>query len=155
MDYLNDEICHVATWLKANKMFIKVKKTKIIIFRTTQKFLTTRLLKIDNTIIEDFNVFTGSIQRGKYILTTFVQAFRKQYECYIKQGFMFLENLFCCLILMPLAILCSGSFEVVPAPVHAVIFPVFPCLFGPLLWLLLAIKIFIVWLAPKAGHIIY
>lgn len=61
MDYLNDKIRHVATWIKANKLFIKVKKTKIMIFRTKQKFLATRLLKIGNTIIEDFNVFTGSI----------------------------------------------------------------------------------------------
>ena len=57
----------------------------------------------------------------------------------MKQGFIYLENLFfSCLILLPLAILCPGSFEVVPAQVHAVLFPVFPCLFGPLLWLLLA-----------------
>ena len=61
MDYLNDEIRHVATWIKANKLFIKVKKTKIMIFRTKQKFLASRLLKIGNTIIEDFNVFTGII----------------------------------------------------------------------------------------------
>ena len=61
MDYLNDEISHVATWIKANKLFIKEKKTKIMIFRTKQKFLATRLLKIGNTIIEDFKVFTGSI----------------------------------------------------------------------------------------------
>ena len=61
MDYLNDEIRHVATWIKANKLFIRVIKTKIMIFRTKQKFLATRLLKIGNTIIEDFNVFTDSI----------------------------------------------------------------------------------------------
>ena len=61
MDYLNDEISHDATWIKANKLFIKEKKTKIMIFRTKQKFLATRLLKIGSTIIEDFNVFTGSI----------------------------------------------------------------------------------------------
>ena len=28
MDYLNDEIRHVATWIKANKLFIKVKKQR-------------------------------------------------------------------------------------------------------------------------------
>ena len=61
MDYLNDEISHDATWIKANKLFIKEKKTKIMIFRTKQKFLATRLLKIGNTIIEDFKVFTSSI----------------------------------------------------------------------------------------------
>lgn len=32
MEYLNDEICHVVTWLKANKLSINVKKTKIMIF---------------------------------------------------------------------------------------------------------------------------
>ena len=30
------------------------------------------------------------------------------------------------------------SFEVVPAPIYAVLFPAFSCSFGPLLWLLLA-----------------
>ena len=34
MDYLNDKIRHVATWIKANKLFIKVKKTKIMIHET-------------------------------------------------------------------------------------------------------------------------
>ena len=28
MDNLNDEICHVATWLKANKMSINVNKNE-------------------------------------------------------------------------------------------------------------------------------
>ena len=59
MDYLNDEISHVATWIKANKLFIKEKKTKIMIFRTKQKFLATRLLKIGKTIIEDFRTFVS------------------------------------------------------------------------------------------------
>ena len=37
MDYLNDEIRHVATWLKANKLFINATKTKIMIFRTKKQ----------------------------------------------------------------------------------------------------------------------
>ena len=74
----------------------------------------------------------------------------------MKQGFTHSTNLFShCIILLPLAILslsiisqfllilislpfCPGSFEVVPAPIHAVLFPAFSCSFGPLLWLLLA-----------------
>ena len=32
---------------------------------------------------------------------------------------------------------CPGPFEVLPAPIHAVVFPSFSCSFVPLLWLLL------------------
>ena len=54
MDYLNDKIRHFATWLKANKLFINVKKTKITIFRPQQKKLLVRSpLKVDNAIIEE------------------------------------------------------------------------------------------------------
>ena len=41
------------------------------------------------------------------------------------------------LILISLSF-CPGSFEVVPAPIHVVLFPAFSCSFGPLLQLLLA-----------------
>ena len=53
-DYLNDEIRLFAIWLKASKLFITVKKTKIMIFRPKQKkLLATSPLKIDNAIIEE------------------------------------------------------------------------------------------------------
>ena len=53
MEYLNNEIRHV-TWLKANKLFRNVKKTKIVIFRPKQKKpLVTSALKIDNTVIQE------------------------------------------------------------------------------------------------------
>ena len=54
VDYLNDEIRHVATWLKASKLFIDVKKkTKMMTFRTKQNILlATSPLIIDDTIIE-------------------------------------------------------------------------------------------------------
>ena len=62
MDYLNDKIRHFATWLKANKLFINVKKTKITIFRPKQKKLLVRSpLKVDNAIIEE--VLTHQIFR--------------------------------------------------------------------------------------------
>ena len=77
MDYLNDEIRHVATWIKANKLFIKVKKTKIMIFRTKQKFLATRLLKIGNTIIEDFIAWKIHID---YICTNISKTIGMLYE---------------------------------------------------------------------------
>ena len=54
IDYLNNETRYVATWLKASKLFINAKTTKIIVFRTKQKkLLATSPLKIDNTIIEE------------------------------------------------------------------------------------------------------
>ena len=37
IDYLNDIIRHVAHWLKSSKLFINVKKTKIVIFKTKRK----------------------------------------------------------------------------------------------------------------------
>ena len=54
IDYVNDETRYVATWLKASKLFINAKTTKIIVFRTKRKKLqATSPLKIDNTIIEE------------------------------------------------------------------------------------------------------
>ena len=54
MEYLNHEICHVVTWLKANKLPINDKKTTIMIFRPKQmKPLVTGPLKIDNAVIEE------------------------------------------------------------------------------------------------------
>ena len=55
MDYLNDEILLFATRLKASKLFMKVKKTKIMVFMTKQKkkLLATSPLKIDDEIIAD------------------------------------------------------------------------------------------------------
>ena len=54
MEYLNNEICHVVTWLKASKLSRNVKKTKIVIFRPKQmKPLVTSALKIDNTVIQE------------------------------------------------------------------------------------------------------
>ena len=37
-----------------------------------------------------------------------------------------------------LILISLGPFEVVPAPIQAILFPAFSCSFGPLLWLLLA-----------------
>ena len=37
MDYLNDEIRHFTTWLKAYELFINVEKVKIMIFKAKQK----------------------------------------------------------------------------------------------------------------------
>ena len=54
MEYLHHEICHVVTWLKANKLPIKDKKNTIMIFRLKQvKPLVTGPLKIDNAVIEE------------------------------------------------------------------------------------------------------
>ena len=54
MEYLNDEICHVVTWLKANKLPINEKKSTIMTFRPKQKQpIVTGTLKIDNTVIEE------------------------------------------------------------------------------------------------------
>ena len=59
MEYLNDEIHLVATWLKANKLSINSKnkqtnKNKFMNFRPKQKkLLLTRLLRIDHTITEE------------------------------------------------------------------------------------------------------
>ena len=60
MDYLNDEIRHFTTWLKANKLFINVEKVKMMIFKVKQKKnkkktkkKATSPLKIDNAVIEE------------------------------------------------------------------------------------------------------
>ena len=58
MEYLNDEIRLVATWLKANKLSInsnkQTNKKKFMIFRPKQKkLLLTILLRIDHTITEE------------------------------------------------------------------------------------------------------
>ena len=104
--------CHVATWLKANKLFIDVKK-KIIIFRTkTELSASDKPFQNDKTIIEEvehiklLGVYIHQHLAGKCILTSFVQKFLKQQECCMKQGFMHLANPSSyCIILLPLAIL--------------------------------------------------
>ena len=45
MDYLNDEIRHFTTWLKANKLFINVEKVKMMIFKAKQKKKTKKKQK--------------------------------------------------------------------------------------------------------------
>ena len=50
---LNDQLHNVSTWLKANKLSINVKKTKLMIFRPRQKTLPiTRQIIIENNVLE-------------------------------------------------------------------------------------------------------
>jgi hypothetical protein len=35
--YVNDELCKMANWFRANKMMVNASKTKFIIFRTHNK----------------------------------------------------------------------------------------------------------------------
>ena len=51
--HLNDQLQNVSTWLKANKLSINVKKTKLMIFRPRQKMLPiNRQIVIENNILE-------------------------------------------------------------------------------------------------------
>ena len=51
--HLNDQLHNVSTWLKANKLSINVKKTKLMIFRPRQKTLPiTRQIIIENNVLE-------------------------------------------------------------------------------------------------------
>ena len=51
--HLNDQLHNVLTWLKANKLSINVKKTKLMIFRPRQKTLpVTRQIIIENNVLE-------------------------------------------------------------------------------------------------------
>ena len=50
--HLNDQLNNVSTWLKANKLSIKFKKTKLMIFRPRQKTLPiTRQIILENNVI--------------------------------------------------------------------------------------------------------
>ena len=51
--HLNDQLKNVSTWLKANKLSINVKKTKLMIFRPRQKtLLPTRQIVLENNVLE-------------------------------------------------------------------------------------------------------
>ena len=51
--HLNDQLNDVSTWLKANKLSINVKKTKLMIFRSRQKTLPiTRQIILENYVLE-------------------------------------------------------------------------------------------------------
>ena len=51
--HFNDKLKNVSTWLKANKLSINVKKTKIMIFRPRQKTLpVTRQIVLENNVLE-------------------------------------------------------------------------------------------------------
>ena len=51
--HLNDQLKNVSTWLKANKLSINVKKTKLMIFRPRQKTLpVTRQIILQNNVLE-------------------------------------------------------------------------------------------------------
>ena len=153
MDYHNDEIRLFATWLKASKLFMKVKKTKIMIFMNKQKKncqrralskLMTKLLRTFNT--SNIQVFTQiSILHGKCIFIIIVQKFLNQQECllhYSPASCHPLLDLHISLLSLSIVSLFSHSNlfspSVLPAPIHAVLFPASSCSFGPLLWLLFA-----------------
>ena len=54
--HLNDQLHNVSTWLKANKLSINVKKTKLMIFRPRQKTLPIiRQIIIENNVLEQVN----------------------------------------------------------------------------------------------------
>jgi hypothetical protein len=60
---INNELAKISTWLKVNKLSLNIKKTKYMIFHTTQKQITQLSLKIDGTDInrvKEFN-FLGLI----------------------------------------------------------------------------------------------
>ena len=51
--HLNDQLKNVSTWVKANKLSINVKKTKLMIFRPRQKTLPgTRQIILENNVLE-------------------------------------------------------------------------------------------------------
>ena len=51
--HLNDQLRNVSTWLKANKLSINVKKTKLMIFRSRQKTVPLRRqIIIENNVLE-------------------------------------------------------------------------------------------------------
>ena len=51
--HLHDQLKNVSTWLKANKLSINVKKTKLMIFRPRQKALPiTRQIILENNVLE-------------------------------------------------------------------------------------------------------
>ena len=51
--HLNDQLNNVSTWLKANKLSINVKKTKLMIFRPRQKTVPiARQIILENNVLE-------------------------------------------------------------------------------------------------------
>ena len=55
--HLHDQLHNVSTWLKANKLSINVKKTKLMIFRPRQKTLPiTRQIIIENKVLEQVDL---------------------------------------------------------------------------------------------------
>ena len=59
--HLNDQLHNVSTWLKANKLSINAKKTKLMIFRPSQTLPITRQIIIENNVLEqvDNTTFLG------------------------------------------------------------------------------------------------
>ena len=50
---VNDQLNNVSTWLKANKLSINVKKTKLVIFRPRQKPVPiARQIILENNVLE-------------------------------------------------------------------------------------------------------
>ena len=63
--HLNDQLNNVSTWLKANKLSINVKKTKLMNFRPRQKTLPiTRQIILENNVLEQ--VDNTKVSRSLY-----------------------------------------------------------------------------------------
>ena len=101
--HLNDQPHNVSTWLKANKLSIKVKKTKLMIFRPRQKTLPiTRqvLIIIEIMYLNKYIILSSSefilisTLRGKLMLILLRLRFLNLSGYFIKLNTICPQNLF-------------------------------------------------------------
>ena len=101
--HLNDQPHNVSTWLKANKLSIKVKKTKLMIFRPRQKTLPiTRqvLIIIEIMYLNKYIILSSSefilisTLRGKLMLILLRLRFLNLSGYFIKLNTICTQNLF-------------------------------------------------------------
>ena len=59
---MNKELCKLFKWLKANKLFLNVKKTHYILFRSKHKSVTTM-----KTQVKVMDKCIGEVQSTKFL----------------------------------------------------------------------------------------
>ena len=55
--YINDELTHITTWLKANKLSLNIDKTRFMIFQPSKRHVPELKLKIENKEIKQVKEF--------------------------------------------------------------------------------------------------
>ena len=99
--HLNNQLHNVSTWLKANKLSISVKKTKLMIFRLNQKTLPiTRQIIIENNVLEQVDntkflrVYTDQHLTWKTHVNVIVAKISKSVRLLYKANAICPQNLF-------------------------------------------------------------